>query len=62
MQLLYWPHRRGEINMLKFSRAAGLAAAAFNLGQDKAWMAMREIVARLIAEEQQGLRGAAVSA
>src|SRR6266550_1679975 len=27
MQLLYWPHRREEINMLKFSRAASLAAA-----------------------------------
>src|SRR3981189_724726 len=28
MQLLYWPHRREEINMLKSMRAAGLAAAA----------------------------------
>src|SRR6267143_1422904 len=29
MQLLYWPHSEDEINMLKFSRAASLAAAAF---------------------------------
>src|SRR5438552_9367991 len=29
IQLLYWPHRGEEINMLKVSRAASLAAAVF---------------------------------
>jgi hypothetical protein len=33
-----------------------------NLGQDKAWIIMRQIVQRLIAEEQQGARPVAVSA
>jgi hypothetical protein len=33
---------------------------AVNLGQDKAWIAMRQIVARLIAEEQQAPRPVAV--
>ena len=31
-----------------------------NLGQDKAWIAMRQIVTRLIAEEQQAPRPVAV--
>jgi hypothetical protein len=30
-----------------------------NLGQDKAWVAMRQIVARLATEEQQAPRAAA---
>jgi vanillate O-demethylase monooxygenase subunit len=33
-----------------------------NLGQDKAWVAMRQIVQRLINEEQQAARPVAVSA
>jgi hypothetical protein len=33
-----------------------------NLGQDKAWLAMRQIVQRLINEEQQATRPVAVSA
>jgi len=35
---------------------------AVGLGQDKAWMAMRSIVQRLISEEQQAQRPLAVSA
>jgi len=35
---------------------------AVGLGQDKAWMAMRSIVQRLISEEQQAQRPVAVSA
>jgi vanillate O-demethylase monooxygenase subunit len=35
---------------------------AVNLGQDKAWVAMRNIVQRLISEEQQSARRVAVSA
>ena len=38
------------------------ASPAVNLGQDKAWVAMRQIVARLLAEEQQDSRAVAVSA
>jgi hypothetical protein len=30
-----------------------------NLGQDKAWLAMRSIVQRLVSEEQPGTRAAA---
>ena len=30
-----------------------------NLGQDKAWLAMRQIVQRLVSEEQPGTRAAA---
>ena len=37
-------------------------SAAVGLGQDKAWMAMRSIVQRLIGEEQQAQRPLAVSA
>jgi vanillate O-demethylase monooxygenase subunit len=35
---------------------------AVNLGQDKAWVAMRSIVQRLINEEQQAARPVAVTA
>ena len=35
---------------------------AVSLGQDKAWMAMRSIVERLVKEEQQAQRPVAVSA
>jgi TRAP-type uncharacterized transport system substrate-binding protein len=38
------------------------AMTLYNLGQDKAWVAMRQIVARLLAEEQQDSRARAVSA
>jgi vanillate O-demethylase monooxygenase subunit len=35
------------------------ASPAVNLGQDKAWVAMRQIVQRLVSEEQPGARAAA---
>jgi hypothetical protein len=35
------------------------ASPTVNLGQDKAWVAMRQIVQRLVSEEQPGARAAA---